>query len=712
MHRKNADAPEHNKEPFEDLEDSRIKQFELHNILTSLYILVEVARWQSENEEYPQWRDEISSTDPNLLLLLTQIVSKLRWEDPSEPTIFPRNRVFLLLWKTLLLVFGNLKDVLDSKEVLRKEQNLSDGEHDESFITASPLDYHLFRQEITSKYPAYSPPQPLVPIELENNSILPPLPNHTSRQTSQESLHHSVGHNPPSKSIFNQPVHIATPAPSPPPSPAGPGGKSGKKQNYQTNQNFPFLYPPPSDSKDADIRNGNKLQFRRVQDTKWDDSDVPASILEAGSLFASRMRMSRSLKQLWDVREEYIKAERGWNESDVDDGATSDPESMDEEEVERLYLEERKKAALNDSEQGKQDGGREEEPQSFHTQGHPEVDMRMVETDDKDVQRRLDAVSSFYVSELHLLLYEKLISVQHNALPDLQSFVIVLFKELFQNVQSLINQNGPNGAPNGISEDAVNDGPNKRRTNPNSSANLNAMVNGHLTEDDDGTTPAIETLNDLRSREVSSKAVSGILLVLLKWFKLSRKTSVPQPFLSSELTIYQTFSNSNISPSSFSTPIFSPSFSNSLPTKMSTRLSNPPTTAKISTSSPSATSIPNIPPSHWQQRPQLLAPPPSPPPLPAPPTTLHHPQSPNTAAPPPYALPLQPRLPHLPAPKSTNSAFQQRAPSPQRPSQTSPRDSSSPTSTSCASSKKSPSAKLTAPCSSCNTSPQLSCVNR
>lgn len=43
---------------------------------------------------------------------------------------------------------------------------------------------------------------------------------------------------------------------------------------------------------------------------------MPASILEAGQLFASRMRMSRSIRQLWDVREQFIKYERGWNDTD------------------------------------------------------------------------------------------------------------------------------------------------------------------------------------------------------------------------------------------------------------------------------------------------------------------------------------------------------------------------------------------------------------
>ena len=373
-----------------------MKQLELDHILTVLYVLVEVARWQQEKHADHDWRNEIADAEPNLLLLLTQMISKLRWEDPSEPTIFSRSRLFLLQWKLSLLLFGNFKEIRQSKDVLRREQDDDQEEHDESFITASPLDYHLFRQEITSKYPAYSPPQPLVSIELENNSILPPLPSHPSRQASQENMQSLAANNPPKGSIFNQPVHIATPAPSPPPSPAGPGGKSGKKQNYQTNQNFPFLYPPPngSDSRKIDIAGGGTQPWR-VQDSRWDDSDVPASILEAGSLFASRMRMSRGLRQLWEVREEYIKAERGWHESLEEGEADSDPASSDEEEVERLYLQEREQSSLGGNVQDQRDG--KDQSGSKHDLEQPRVEYKN-ETDDREVNRRLKAVDDFYVS--------------------------------------------------------------------------------------------------------------------------------------------------------------------------------------------------------------------------------------------------------------------------------------------------------------------------
>lgn len=236
-----------------------------------------------------------------------------------------------LYWKCLLLLFGGREELDKCKAALQERSADRADDHRENFLTASPLDYHLFRQEITSKYPAYSPPQPLVPIEPENSSILPPLPGHASRRASQDSLHSRNGPNVNGNagSIFNQPVHIATPAPSPPPSPAGPGGKAGKKQNYQTNQNFPFLYPPLDNTSNTVGGKGSAGLQDRLVGKRWEGSDVPASIQEAGQLFASRMRMSRPIRQLWDVREEFIRHERGWDRNE-DNVGTDCSDSEDE----------------------------------------------------------------------------------------------------------------------------------------------------------------------------------------------------------------------------------------------------------------------------------------------------------------------------------------------------------------------------------------------
>ena len=301
----------------DQLNSSRFsQQIEINQTLTVLYFIVEVARYKNKGDSDPTLSPlrTIWKAKGDLLVLLTKILAKLRWEEAS---LFPVHRVLLLFWKLILLHFGGSEHLNEIRKNFHEDVGMDQEKEKDGFITTSPLDYHLFRQEITSKYPAYEPPPPLIPIEPENNSILPPLPNHSSRRASQDlqNVEKGATANGASSSIFYQPVHIATPAPSPPPSPAGPGGKVAKKQNYQTNQNLPFLYPPLDNSSNAiGGRGSTELQSKLVA-KQWEGGDVPASIQEAGQLFASRMRMSRSLQQLWDVREEFMRQERGWDDN-------------------------------------------------------------------------------------------------------------------------------------------------------------------------------------------------------------------------------------------------------------------------------------------------------------------------------------------------------------------------------------------------------------
>ncbi|KAL8977300.1 MAG: hypothetical protein Q9177_006669 [Variospora cf. flavescens] len=432
--------------------------------------MVEVGRWSSE-ETKAKVRQALDM-EAGVLGYLTQIL--------------------LLYWKVILLMFGGSEELNESKRILQVDTDSTMNDNNEPLITASPLDYHLFRQEITSKYPAYNPPQPLIPIELENNSILPPLPSHPSRRTSQEKLTTTSGPtvNGTPGSIFKQPVHIATPAPSPPPSPAASGGKGGKKQNYQTNQNFPFLYPPLDETSNIVGGKGSAELQEKLVRKRWEGSDVPASILEAGQLFASRMRMSRSIRQLWDVRERFIRHERGWNEVAKDGTSSGSSGSIIDEEGASDDLE--READLADV------------PDRARSAASPQLN-----TSDENVRRRLDAIEDFY----------------RNALPHLQSVVLVLWKIIFTNVSYMAAQaNGTNGVgvPNGISfpEDNPDSVPVKRKINVHSGGQ-DEMGNGHPAESDEEVDPVLEELNSMRLREISSKAISATLLMLLKWFKLS-----------------------------------------------------------------------------------------------------------------------------------------------------------------------------------------------
>ena len=420
--------------------------------LTLMYLFIEVAR-TAKGEEFRALKNDLVALEPNLLNYFTQVVAKLRWDDNAP---IPLTKMLLLSWKTILVCIGGIGDIDAVKKSLKGDEEDEKDARGQPIITASPLDYHLFRQEISSKYPAYQPPPPLFPLEPENNSILPPLkhrrPSYANSETSSVSSA-AAG----TQSIMHQPVHIATPAPSPPPSPAGPG-KAGKKQNYQTNQMFPFLYPPlDSSSNDLGGKGSTELQDALIG-RKWEGSDIPTSILEAAELFAKRMRATRAMKQLWEARVDYMKFERGWK---AEDGEERDAEDGFE------ILKESK-------------------PEETAEQGKP-----MPQTEE---QRRLNAVNKFY----------------EDSLPYLQSMVIVLLKAVLQNVTDLVTKgNGQNGLQAGI-----------QLNEPNGvNGSAKPMENGvnHF----DGIENTAEELDKLRSQEIAAKALSAILLLLLKWFKVS-----------------------------------------------------------------------------------------------------------------------------------------------------------------------------------------------
>lgn len=356
-------------------------------------------------------------------------------------------QLFLLMWKTILISFGGIEAVDKVKSSFQENVGEKD-ERGHPLITASPLDYHLFRQEITSKYPAYQPPPPVFPFEPENNTILPPLRHRQTKIDSNDNTA-SSGVGIHGSSVLHQAVHIATPAPSPPPSPAGPGGKGGKKQNYQTNQMFPFLYPPLDESSnDLGGKGSTELQDA-LAGRKWKGSDVPASILEAADLFSKRMRATRAMKQLWETRVDFMKYERGWGDTiadqDVDHFDLSDPED-------------------------------EEKPKS-EAPGVPKSQKPSTEPLSNN-EVILAAVEKFY----------------HDALPQMQSIIFVLLKGM-------------------------------ARVYADTTANPQAQAfeNGHMP---DGITISAEQVDASRSTEITGKAVSAILILLLKWFKVSRRCSI------------------------------------------------------------------------------------------------------------------------------------------------------------------------------------------
>ncbi|KAF2129110.1 N1221-domain-containing protein [Dothidotthia symphoricarpi CBS 119687] len=419
--------------------------------MTAVYVVLEVARTQEKAESDFSLRSTILCLEkPGLLMLLVELISKLRWD---ESITLPLSKVSLLLWKTVLVCFGGIAEAEKAKDSFKDKTLESADVRGQPIITASPLDYHLFRQEISSKYPAYNPPPPFFPLEPENNSILPPLKNHPNKVAGNHVFGSGLGDLSGNiNSILHQPVHIATPAPSPPPSPAGPGGKGGKKQNYQTNQMFPFLYPPLDESSNKLGGKGSTDLQDLLVGRKWEGSDIPASILEAADLFATRMRATRAMKQLWEERVAFMKYERGWMGAD------------DDNDIDHLSLEPKQNVPKKDP--------------------HPTG----------SVQERMELVEEFY----------------RNALPNLQSMIIVLIKAILSHVTALVTQSsGANGLQSGFQYQDNQTGTTNGRPDMNG-------VNGH------GRTVATnEELDAMRTQEVLDKSVTGTLILILKWFKVS-----------------------------------------------------------------------------------------------------------------------------------------------------------------------------------------------
>jgi hypothetical protein len=95
--------------------------------------------------------------------------------------------------------------------------------------------------------------------------------------------------------------------------------------------------------------------------------------------------------------------------------------------------------------------------------------------------------------------------------------VIVLLKAVLANVTAILTQSVNVQPQSGI--------PISARTNGAPGQNRQAdPANVPLPNPIDLADLSVDEIEAMRFREITSKAVTGILLILLKWFKVSRKT--------------------------------------------------------------------------------------------------------------------------------------------------------------------------------------------
>ncbi|WVQ99208.1 hypothetical protein IAU59_006340 [Kwoniella sp. CBS 9459] len=195
---------------------------------------------------------------------------------------------------------------------------------------------------------------------------------------------------------------------------------------------------------------------------------VPFAISEADKLYHRHEYISLGLYQMWQAREECMREERGLGKSGLLGLSTSTWDDEEDEEAEEAMM---------------RDWKYEQEEMDAQVQGNKEG--ARVAREKRAAARRLHRVEIIY----------------KNTLPIQQSCVIVLLKLLLATVTS------PGAAGMNLAAASLPPG----ITSPTQ----------EMPPPENIPPPTKEEIDISRHREITSKAVSAILLLLLKWFKAS-----------------------------------------------------------------------------------------------------------------------------------------------------------------------------------------------
>ncbi|CAD6919859.1 unnamed protein product [Tilletia controversa] len=253
-----------------------------------LYILVETGRGDEE------WGDELMSLEPPLPIFLLNLLASLREKNAKG---FPVKKLLLLTWKSFLACFGGQADIQRCKKLAREVEGLAPVQEQQAKAIktkSSPHDIKTFKEDVAVKYPSYMPPPKNpgdFPLE-QIASAVAPIPQRRpfglldggpsgSGTTFSGPGQGNEGGGAPGGGP-NQP---GTPAPTPPASP------KPNKQKYQTDQTRPFIFP---------------YSFS-VQGPRM----VPFAIDEASRLYRAHMHVSLEMWQMWRIREQCIFEETG-----------------------------------------------------------------------------------------------------------------------------------------------------------------------------------------------------------------------------------------------------------------------------------------------------------------------------------------------------------------------------------------------------------------
>ncbi|KAJ7283523.1 hypothetical protein C8J57DRAFT_1292804 [Mycena rebaudengoi] len=434
---------------------------EISVYLGMLYHLVEIFKGHDD------FADELMSFEPPLPVYLFTVVSGLR--DKSARG-YPVKKLLLVLWKTLLSCCGGIRDHARVKKLARELAGLqSPTDGGEANIKSTPLDIETFRQETSVKYPTFTPP-PTQPSDVPLFEIAAPkpVPITTSRLAQAYSpipIRHHYHHDDSDTSLHhhNNPQH-----------PFHSQQQPGHRQNPQPATPAPTPPPPSPKPKKQQYQTDQTRPFLFPFSRNRLDKDarlVPFAVDEADRLYNRHMYVSLALSQMWRTREDCMTAESGLEHMPGSEGQfeSSTFTSKDPDAAEPLP-----DIALLDAKIAEATKAMEE--------GETTGEKRKAKERREDLMR-LKRVEHIYSA----------------VLPVLSGWVLVLLKLLLATVSASTSMQPP----------------------PSSTSNVFPPGVSSPQDQSSFPPPTSDEIDVTRHREITSKAVSAILLLVLKWFKVS-----------------------------------------------------------------------------------------------------------------------------------------------------------------------------------------------
>lgn len=297
-------------------------------VLTLIYFIVNVALHLDEVSTV-ELQEELQKSD--LLSTLVKFLEHWKWNPNNSYRI--RNSIFLT-WKLILLQMGDTAHLKLCDEFLLKVHGIKIRKGtDLNKLTCSSVDYYAFREDIIDKYPLFdtnlgnvhksemsktAETSNELPTEANSNELSTETSSTNEHEPNEKTIEEKytefMAMNTHSNSLFNlietprtykshsvlsqlptQPVHLATPIPSPTLTPSDyMSGGEKIRRSYQVNQAMPFIYPTLNDTLD---------------DSKL---NIPYAIGEADEILKNSIYESYSVKKLWSERQRFMKQERGF----------------------------------------------------------------------------------------------------------------------------------------------------------------------------------------------------------------------------------------------------------------------------------------------------------------------------------------------------------------------------------------------------------------